>query len=85
MTAIKHTLQRDVFLPNDERLMGLVHVTQAGKKKKGSKMSFLCAARKLGFSQVPHCEAERQIRWGFEDNSGTIVTWANPDAHKPRR
>ena len=47
MTAIKHTLQRDVFLPNDERLMGLVHVTQAGKKKKTSKTSFLCAACKV--------------------------------------
>ena len=47
MTAIKHTLQRDVFLPNDERLIGLVHVTQAGKKKKSSKTSFLCVACKF--------------------------------------
>ena len=41
MTAIKHTLQREVFLPAEERLVGLVHVTKAGKKKKSS---FLCAA-----------------------------------------
>ncbi|CAE1251875.1 EXOC1 [Acanthosepion pharaonis] len=41
MTAIKHTLQREVFLPAEERLVGLVHVTKAGKKKKNS---FLCAA-----------------------------------------
>ncbi|XP_038056678.1 exocyst complex component 1-like isoform X1 [Patiria miniata] len=40
MTAIRHTLQRDVFLPNDERLIGFVHVTKTGKKKK---VSFLCA------------------------------------------
>ncbi|KAJ8297513.1 hypothetical protein KUTeg_024044 [Tegillarca granosa] len=41
MTAIKHTLQRDVFLPNDERLIGFVHVTKVGRRKKNS---FLCAA-----------------------------------------
>ncbi|XP_072040820.1 LOW QUALITY PROTEIN: exocyst complex component 1-like [Amphiura filiformis] len=39
MTAIRHTLQRDVFLPHDERLIAVVHVTKAGKKKK---VSFLC-------------------------------------------
>ncbi|WAR00182.1 EXOC1-like protein [Mya arenaria] len=44
MTTIKHILQKEVFLPNDERLVGLVNVTQAGKKKKSSKHSFLCAA-----------------------------------------
>ena len=41
MTAIKHTLQREVFLPCEERLVGVVHVTKVGKKKKAS---FLCAA-----------------------------------------
>ncbi|XP_070552598.1 exocyst complex component 1-like isoform X2 [Ptychodera flava] len=41
MTAIRHTLQREVFLPSEERLIGVVHVTIAGKKKKNS---FLCAA-----------------------------------------
>lgn len=44
MTAIKHTLNRDVFLPNDERLIGFVHVTKVGRKKK---TSFLCAACKF--------------------------------------
>ncbi|KAL4230853.1 Exocyst complex component 1 [Mactra antiquata] len=48
MTTIKHTLQKDIFLPNDERLVGLVNVTQAGKKKKSSKSSFLCAALSTG-------------------------------------
>ncbi|XP_053398468.1 exocyst complex component 1-like isoform X2 [Mercenaria mercenaria] len=48
MTTIKHTLQKEIFLPNDERLVGLVNVTQAGKKKKSSKSSFLCAALSTG-------------------------------------
>ena len=35
MTDIKHTLQRDLFTPNDERLLGVVLVGKpAGKKKK---------------------------------------------------
>ena len=46
MTAIKHTLHRDVFLPNDERLLGFVHVTKVGRKKKSS---FLCAVCKWFF------------------------------------
>ena len=41
MTAIKHTLQREVFLPSEERLIAVVHVTKPGRKKKAS---FLCAA-----------------------------------------
>ena len=41
MTAIKHTLQREVFLPSEERLFSVVHVTKEGKKKKAC---FLCAA-----------------------------------------
>ena len=41
MAAIKHTLQREVFLPSDERLIAVVHVTKPNKKKKPH---FLCAA-----------------------------------------
>ncbi|ELT89930.1 hypothetical protein CAPTEDRAFT_229168 [Capitella teleta] len=41
MTAIKHMLQREVFLPSEERLVAVVHVTKPGKKKKES---YLCAA-----------------------------------------
>lgn len=44
MTSIKHILQKEVFLPNEERLVGMVNVTQSGKKKKGSKNSFLCVS-----------------------------------------
>ena len=44
MTTIKHTLQRQVFLPKEERLASVVHVTKAGKKKKAS---FLCASGEL--------------------------------------
>ncbi|KAJ9582030.1 hypothetical protein L9F63_003613 [Diploptera punctata] len=39
MAAIRHTLQRDVFQPNDERLLAIVHVSKLLKKKK---TSFLC-------------------------------------------
>nr|CAB3243966.1 exocyst complex component 1-like [Phallusia mammillata] len=42
MAAIKHALQRDVFTPNQERLLGVVHVGKTGGKKK--KSSFLCAS-----------------------------------------
>lgn len=41
MAAIRHTLQRDIFLPQDERLIEVVHVSKTGKRKKSS---FLCAA-----------------------------------------
>ncbi len=44
MTAIKHALQRDIFTPNDERLLGIVNVCKAGKKKKNC---FLCATGKF--------------------------------------
>ncbi|KAI1888699.1 hypothetical protein AGOR_G00171420 [Albula goreensis] len=40
MTAIKHALQRDIFTPSDERLLSIVNVCKAGKKKKNC---FLCA------------------------------------------
>ena len=45
MTEIKHALQRDVFTPIDERLLGVVRVGKAGTKKK--KSAFLCASGKL--------------------------------------
>ncbi|XP_072857337.2 exocyst complex component 1 isoform X2 [Pogona vitticeps] len=40
MTAIKHALQRDIFTPNDERLLSIVNVCKGGKKKRNC---FLCA------------------------------------------
>ena len=40
MAAIRHSLQRDVFEPTEERLIGVLYVTKPGKKKK---TSFLCA------------------------------------------
>lgn len=41
MAAIRHTLQREVFQPNDERLLAVVHVSKVLKKKK---ISYLCMA-----------------------------------------
>ena len=40
MATIRHGLQRDVFDPSEERLVGVLYVTKLGKKKK---TSFLCA------------------------------------------
>lgn len=40
MATIRHSLQRDVFEPTEERLVGVLYVTKPGKKKK---TSFLCA------------------------------------------
>ncbi|XP_017759053.1 PREDICTED: exocyst complex component 1 [Eufriesea mexicana] len=39
MAAIRHTLQREVFTPSDEKLLSVCYVSKAYKKKK---MSFLC-------------------------------------------
>lgn len=41
MTNVKHTLQKEIFLPTDERLLNVVNVTKPGKKKKAS---LLCIA-----------------------------------------
>jgi len=41
MAAIRHTIQKEVFSPLEERLVGLVNVTKPGRKKK---TSFLCAS-----------------------------------------
>lgn len=40
MATIRHQLQREVFEPTEERLVGVLYVTKPGKKKK---TSFLCA------------------------------------------
>lgn len=49
MTAIKHALQRDIFTPNDERLLCIVNVCKAGKKKKNC---FLCATGRQACSRL---------------------------------
>lgn len=43
MAALRHSLQRELFSPAEERLVGLVHVTSVGKKKKAVPC-FLCVA-----------------------------------------
>jgi hypothetical protein len=43
MAALRHSLQRELFSPSEERLVGLVHVTSVGKKKKALPC-FLCVA-----------------------------------------
>ena len=39
MAAIRHTLQREIFALNDEKILSICHVSKAYKKKK---TSFLC-------------------------------------------
>lgn len=43
MAALRHSLQRELFSPGEERLVGLAHVTSVGKKKKAVPC-FLCVA-----------------------------------------
>lgn len=60
MTAIKHALQRDIFTPNDERLLGIVNVCKAGKKKKNC---FLCATGKFIINIENRCQY--LIQWKY--------------------
>ncbi|XP_038625036.1 exocyst complex component 1 isoform X1 [Tachyglossus aculeatus] len=74
MTAIKHALQRDIFTPNDERLLSIVNVCKAGKKKKNC---FLCATvtteRPVQVNVVKVKKSDkgdfykRQIAWALRD------------------
>ncbi|XP_012272171.1 exocyst complex component 1 [Orussus abietinus] len=41
MAAIRHTLQREVFTPSDEKLLSVCHVSKAYKKKKTSFLSLV--------------------------------------------
>ncbi|XP_065184544.1 exocyst complex component 1-like [Sycon ciliatum] len=43
MAAIRHILQKDVFTPAEERLVGVVSVTKHGQKRKAGNTVFLCA------------------------------------------
>ena len=43
MAAIRHILQKDVFSPVDEKLVGVVSVTKHGQKRKAGNTVFLCA------------------------------------------
>ena len=47
MAAIRHSLQQELFRPNDEALYSVVNVAKVGGGKK-KKTSFLCAAG-IGF------------------------------------
>lgn len=44
MAAIRHTLQRQVFTPSDEKLLSVCYVSKAYKRKK---TSFLCLATSI--------------------------------------
>lgn len=73
MAAIRHSLQRDVFRPNDERLVGVVHVAKASKKKKAS---FLCIAVRIEKPvQVTIC----QVKKSDKDVYKKKATWPLKD------
>uniref|UniRef100_A0AAY4DBE9 Exocyst complex component 1 n=1 Tax=Denticeps clupeoides TaxID=299321 RepID=A0AAY4DBE9_9TELE len=59
MTAIKHSLQRDIFTPNDERLLSIVNVCKAGKKKKNLCNVFLCQRCQQVYRWVASSTAEK--------------------------
>lgn len=61
MTAIRQFLHRDLFHPSDERLLGVVHVTKASKKKK---ISFLCVAVS---TEKPICVTIYQVKKSDKD------------------
>ncbi|XP_029443244.1 exocyst complex component 1 isoform X3 [Rhinatrema bivittatum] len=77
MTAIKHALQRDIFTPNDERLLSIVNVCKAGKKKRNC---FLCATvtteRPVQVNVVKVKKSDkgdfykRQTAWALRDLTG---------------
>ncbi|XP_034249053.1 exocyst complex component 1 isoform X2 [Thrips palmi] len=56
MAAIRHTLQREVFQPNDERLLAVMHVSKVLKKKK---ISYLCLAVTM---ETPICVTIYQVK-----------------------
>ncbi|GCB69749.1 hypothetical protein scyTo_0005534 [Scyliorhinus torazame] len=74
MIAIRNQLQKDVFTPQEERLLGLVFVWKAGKKRKNS---ILCAAVStdrpyqtslVKFKKADKGEVYKQVAWwSFED------------------
>uniref|UniRef100_A0A2K6G4H1 Exocyst complex component Sec3 PIP2-binding N-terminal domain-containing protein n=1 Tax=Propithecus coquereli TaxID=379532 RepID=A0A2K6G4H1_PROCO len=71
MTAIKHALQRDIFTPNDERLLSIVNVCKAGKKKKNCFL--LTTERPVQVKVVKVKKSDkgdfykRQIAWALRD------------------
>ncbi|XP_057209220.1 exocyst complex component 1 isoform X2 [Triplophysa rosa] len=86
MTAIKHALQRDIFTPNDERLLSIVNVCKAGKKKKNC---FLCATvtteRPVQVKVVKVKKSDkgdfykRQMAWELRDLTEVDAKDANKD------
>ncbi|XP_043560586.1 exocyst complex component 1-like isoform X3 [Chiloscyllium plagiosum] len=74
MIAIRNQLQKDVFTPQEERLLGLVFVWKAGKKRKSC---ILCAAVStdrpyqaslVKFKKADKGDVYKQVAWwSFED------------------
>ena len=78
MTAIKHALQRDIFTPNDERLLGIVNVCKAGKKKKNC---FLCATGKSFIHNKENCT--KALNLSFESTILSIIFYFPVTTERP--
>ncbi|XP_078067672.1 exocyst complex component 1-like [Mustelus asterias] len=88
MIAIRNQLQKDVFTPQEERLLGLVFVWKAGKKRKNC---ILCAAVStdrpyqatlVKFKKADKGDAYKQVAWwSFEDL--LVVDGKNADKDNP--
>ncbi|GFQ88887.1 exocyst complex component 1 [Trichonephila clavata] len=67
MAAIRHTLHKEVFLPNDERLVGVVNVAKASKKKK---TAYLClAVNNEKPSLITICQVKKSDRESYKKKS----------------
>lgn len=60
MAAIRHSLQQELFRPNDEALYSVVNVAKVGAGKK-KKTSFLCAAGMLRKKITTEAKHERGV------------------------
>ncbi|XP_048400001.1 exocyst complex component 1-like isoform X1 [Stegostoma tigrinum] len=88
MIAIRNQLQKDVFTPQEERLLGLVFVWKAGKKRKNC---ILCAAVStdrpyqaslVKFKKADKGDVYKQVAWwSFEDLM--LVDGKDPDKDNP--
>lgn len=78
MAAIRHSLQQELFRPNDEALYSVVNVAKVGGGKK-KKTSFLCAAG-INFSCLYSV-----CNWALTNYSGTGLNSTHKNRHKNQK
>lgn len=75
MAAIRHTLQREVFTPSDEKLLSVCYVSKAYKKKK---TSFLCL---VSSTDTPGSLLLYQIKKNDKNTFKKKQSWPLTDIH----